>query len=209
MKVPFFSNTADGTHCFQAALSIVFGSIWPDRKFSIEELDRISAKMSGKWTWPTAAMLWMMEQGLEIRLVEDFDYEDFADRGEKYLYDRLGDEVARAQIENSEIDQELAFAKRFAKLAPLECRIPNFKDIEKLLSEGFLIICNINAAALFGQKGYSGHFIVVYECDKTTLTIHDPGLPPKPSLKVDKKAFERAWAYPTEREKNLLAIRAR
>lgn len=207
MDIPFFANTSDGTHCFQAALAIVFGRFRPDLKFTIEELDKISAKVPGKWTWPTAAMLWMMDNGFEIMLIEDFDYEDFAGRGEMYLVERLGDEVARAQIENSVIDQELDFAKRFARVAPLECRAPIFEDVDKLLTAGYLIICNINAAALFGQKGYSGHFVVVFGCDKKTLTIHDPGLPPKPSLKVDKKIFEKAWAYPTTREKNLLAIR--
>jgi len=207
MDIPFFPNTADGTHCFQAALAIVFSHFWPDRKFTFDELDKISAKVPGKWTWPTAAMLWMMGEGLDIRLIEDFDYEDFAARGEMYLVERLGNEVAKAQIENSVVDQELGFAKKFAKIAPLECRIPAFDDIRKLLQENFLIISNINAAALFGHKGYSGHFVVVFECDEKTLTIHDPGLPPKPSLKVDKKIFEKAWAYPTAREKNLLAIR--
>lgn len=208
-EIPFFSNTPDGTHCFQAALSIVLGAIWPERKFSIEELDNISAKLPGKWTWPTSAMLWMMDNGLEIRLIEDFDYADLAKRGEAYLYDRLGDEVAKAQIANSDISQELKFAKKFAKKAPLECRIPSFDDIGDLLNKGFLLITNINAAALYGHAGYSGHFVVVFGCDERTLTIHDPGLPPKPSLKVDKASFERAWAYPSEREKNLLAIRAR
>ncbi len=205
--IPFYPNTSDGTHCFQAALAIVFGHIWPDRKFSIEELDVISAKVPGKWTWPTAAMIWMIEQGLDIKLIEDFDYNDFAVRGEEFLVERLGVDVARAQIANSEISQELGFAKEFAKIAPLECRMPSFEDIEKLLNEGFLLICNINAAVLYGQEGYSGHFVVVFAYDETTVTIHDPGLPPKPSLKVKRNAFEKAWAYPTPREKNILAIR--
>jgi hypothetical protein len=207
MEIPFFPNTPDGTHCFQAALASVFAHVWPGRTFTFGELDRISAKVPGKWTWPTAAMLWMIEEGLDILLIEDFDYEDFAARGEMYLVERLGGEVAAAQIENSVIDQELEFARQFAKIAPLECRLPNFGDMHALLKEGYLIICNINAAALYGHPGYSGHFVVVLSCGRDSLTIHDPGLPPKPSLKVDKKAFERAWAYPTEREKNLLAVR--
>lgn len=205
--IPFYPNTSDGTHCFQAALASAFGHIWPARSFSVEELDRISAKVPGKWTWPTAAMIWMIEQGLDIKLIEDFDYNDFAARGEEFLFERLGPDVASAQIANSEISQELEFARTFAKIAPLECRIPSFGDIERLLDEGFLLICNINAAALYGQEGYSGHFVVVFAHDEDTLTIHDPGLPPKPSLKVKRNAFVKAWAYPTPREKNILAIR--
>ena len=207
--IPFFSNTADGTHCFQAALRIVLKHFWSNREFLYEELDKITAKIPGKWTWPTAAMIWLMEQGFELRLVEDFDYQAFADRGEQYILERCGPEVGEAQIKNSIISREQEYAAKFTKIAPLECRIPTFSDLNKYLNDGYLIICNINASSLYNQPGYSGHFVVVFKCGWRTLTIHDPGLPPKPALTVKKKDFEKAWAYPTEREKNLLAIRLR
>jgi len=123
--------------------------------------------------------------------------------------ERCGPEVGEAQIKNSVISQEIEFSAKFAKNAPLECRIPTFEDINKYLKDNCLIICNINASSLYGQQGYSGHFVVVFQCDENTVTIHDPGFPPRPSLKVSHEIFERAWAYPTEREKNLLAIRWR
>jgi len=205
--IPFFSNTPDGTHCFQAALKIILAYFWPSREFSYEELDKISAKVPGKWTWPTAAMTWLMEQGYDIRLIEDFDYDAFAKRGEAYIMERCGAEVGKAQIENSVISREREYAGKFAAVAPLENRIPTFEDIKELLEAGYLVICNINAAALYGFEGYSGHFVVVFECNQKTVTIHDPGLPSQPSLKVKHAIFEKGWAYPTEREKNLLAIR--
>jgi len=209
MKVPFFSNTEDGTHCFQAALRIVLGHFWPDREFMYEELDKITAKVPGKWTWPTAAMIWLMENGFELHLVEDFDYKEFAQRGEQYIIEKCGPEVGEAQIKNSIISREQEYAAKFVKIAPLERRIPTFKDIKNYLSDGYLIICNINASTLYNQPGYSGHFVVIFRYGWRTLTIHDPGLPPRPSLHVKKNVFEKAWAYPTEREKNLLAIRLR
>lgn len=206
-NIPFFSNTPDGTHCFQAALRIIFAHFWPHREFTHEELDIITAKLPGKWTWPTAGMIWMMEQGFELQLIEDFDYKAFARRGEKYIFERCGPEVGAAQIENSVISREIKFARKFAEMAPLESRIPSFDDIKKFLDQGFLLICNINAAALYNQPGYSGHFVVVFDSDNDSVTIHDPGLPARASLKVMHDQFERAWAYPADRDKNLLAVR--
>lgn len=173
----------------------------------MDELDVISAKIPGKWTWPTAAMLWMVENGYEIRLIEDFDYTLFAEKGRDYIIDKCGKEVGEAQIKNSIVDREQEYARKFAKFNLVERRLPVFEDIKKLLSEGYLVICNINSAALNKQKGYSGHFIVVYKCGEKTLLMHDPGLPPRPSLEVPLELFEKAWAYPSENEKNLLAVR--
>lgn len=206
MDIPFFPNTGDGTHCFQAALRMALGALMPHRPFTEEELDRISQKLPGKWTWPTAAMLWMIEQGLHVQLIEEFDYRAFADEGENYLLERFGKEVGRAQIANSDIERERGIARRFVAVAPLEYRVPTLDDVCGLLARGAVVIVNINAAALFGRPGYSGHFVVICEVGEETVTLHDPGLPPAPCTCVPVSTFERAWAYPTASDKNLMAI---
>lgn len=206
MKIPFFPNTGDGTHCFQAAMKMALAVHLPEREFSYEELDGISEKLPGKWTWPTAAMLWMIEHGLSLRLIEEFDYRAFVLRGESYLIERFGKEVGEAQIANSDIDRERDVARRFAEIAPLEYRIPDLADVQAELRRGSVVILNVNAAALHGVRGYSGHFIVVCDVDEQTVTLHDPGLPPSPSLRVPRGQFECGWAYPVARDKNMLSI---
>lgn len=207
MKVPFFPNTGDGTHCWQAVLKMALAVFEPNHPYSYEELDRISAKIPGKWTWPTAAMIWLMEKGYTLELMEEFDYHALAERGESYIMEKCGEEVGAAQIAMSEIKQEVVFAKRFAEMAPLTKILPTFGDLIRFLEEGYVVICNINAASLYGQMGYSGHFVVVCDITKRDVFLHDPGLPPRESLRVPRQVFSKAWAYPTEREKNLLAIR--
>lgn len=209
MKIPFFPNTGDGTHCWQAAMKMALAVFEPQTEFSYEELNKISGKQVGKWTWPTTTMLWLHERGYELILKSDFDYADFAKRGEKYLRERCGEEVARAQIANSDISRELEVAKKFAATKIPSRKIPDLAELKKLLTEGYVIICNINAAVLHWQQGYSGHFVVVTEVSESTVTLHDPGLPPKPDFQVSTASFEAAWAYPELRDKNLLAIRMR
>lgn len=207
VKIPFFPNTGDGTHCWQAVLKMALAVYEPTTDFSYAELDRISKKISGKWTWPTAAMIWLLERGYEVKLIEEFDYRAFADRGEKYILEKCGEEVGRAQIAHSDVAQELVFARRFADMAPLDVRLPTRADLVHLLREDFVVICNINAAALYGMPGYSGHFVVLVAIRGDEVGLHDPGLPARPNLRVPWKKFETAWAYPTEKEKNLLALR--
>jgi len=207
MNIPFYPNTGDGTHCFQAALKMALAFFQPEREYTYEELDAISHKLPGKWTWPTAAMLWLMQNGYELRLVEEFDYDAFAKRGAAYLIDKCGQEVAQAQIENSDIGREQEIAEQFVQYAPLEHRVPELKDVETFMADHWVVICNVNSALLHGQPGYSGHFVVIVDSNDEEVTIHDPGLPPYENFAVTRADFEKAWGYPTISDKNLLAIR--
>jgi hypothetical protein len=57
--LPFYSNTADGTHCFQAGLKMILKHFIPEKDLTFEGLDKISMKIDGLWTWPIAALIWM------------------------------------------------------------------------------------------------------------------------------------------------------
>lgn len=206
-KVLFYSNTDDDTHCFQAALKMVLRFFWPERDFSWQELEKITAKVEGLWTWPTASLLWLQENGFEVKNIEVFDHGRFASEGGKYLVNFFGKEVGEIQIEHSDINQEMAYAKEFIKKIQPIVKIPTIHDIRQLLEDGYLVVCNVNSHALNNEAGYAGHFVVVKGFDNNTLIIHDPGLPPAENRKVDFAAFERSWAYPNEDAKNIMAFR--
>lgn len=205
--VPFYANTRDNTHCFQAALRMVLKYFAPEREFTWEKLDTITAKVKGLWTWPTAGMLWLTQNGFDVKDVEVFNYEQFVEKGKQYLFEEFGQEIADAQATHSNLEQEQELSKQFLHSVGYENRIPTLFDIDHLLSDGYLLICNINSAALSNVKGYTGHFVVVYESDDTFLHIHNPGLPAQEGQKVEKRLFESSWAYPNDRAKNILAIK--
>ena len=81
------------------------------------------------------------------------------------------------------------------------------KEIKKLLDEGYLVTCNVNSYALNNEKGYAGHFIVIFDYDEDYLYLHDPGLPPVKNRKVSYKQFMKSWEYPNKSGKNVLAFR--
>jgi len=206
-EIPFFGNTKDNTHCFQASLRMVLGYFFSERDFSWDELDRISKKVKGLWTWPLAALLWLTKNGIEVKNIEVFDYPAFIKKGGKYLIETFGEEVGRAQVEHSDIEQERRISKDFMKQVDTEQRLPALQDIKKLLREGFLVVCNINARALDQKPGFAGHFVVITKLDGKQITLHDPGLPPLKNRKVTAARFEKAWAYPDKQAKNIMAFR--
>lgn len=180
---------------------------WPDKNYSWKQLEKISAKKKGLWTWPFAALVWLSKNGIEVRNIERFDYQKFIRKGENYLIELLGTKVGATQIKHSDISQERRLSKIFIKSIKTEQRLPTIRDIKSLLQNGFLPICNINARSLNKKEGYAGHFVVVIGFTQNRLLLHDPGLPPFKDRKVSFREFEKAWAYPNKTSKNIMAFR--
>lgn len=128
-------------------------------------------------------------------------------KGGDYLLSHFGENVGQAQIDHSDMAQEIKLAGLFNQKIISELRIPEIADLRSCLDDGYLPGCNVNSRRLNGMEGYSGHFVVVIGYDEKSLLLHDPGLPARQNLRVSNEAFERAWAYPDSTAKNYFAIR--
>lgn len=206
MKIPFYSNTKDDTHCYQAALKMVLKYFLPDKNYSWEELEKLTAKLEGLWTWPTQGLINLRNMGFEIIDIDDFSIEEFVKDGGKYLIRRYGKEVGEAQIKHSDIEQEQRIYNEYLKLNLHQQKLPNLDDIKNLIDKSYLVICNINSNTLNNEQGYTGHFVVIYNYDENYLYLNDPGLPPKKDRKVAYANFLNAWEYPNETAKNIQAF---
>ena len=209
LKVPFYSNTPDDTPCFQATLRMVMKYYWPEKEYSWEELDKVTAKVNGMGTWPFAGNIWLAENGMEVKVIQMFDNQRFVDEGVEYIKEFAGEQVARWQQSHSDISQECVLAKESIKKIPQETRTPTIEDIKKYLDGGWIPTCNVNSWVLDGKEGYAGHKIAIIGYDDAGLYLHNPGLPPRENQHVSYKAFEKAWAYPTKQIKNLTLYRAK
>ncbi len=205
-EVPFYSNTPDDLHCYEASLKMMLKYFEPDKDYSWDELDKITGKTPGFWTWSQQSSVWLQDQGYKVINIETFDYPRFVAEGSNYLIEFYGSEVAAEQIKHSDITREQQTCKRFLEVVKTELRLPTWPDIETLLSQGYLIGCLVNSAALDGKSGYVGHFVVLKGIDDETVTVHDPGLPALENRQITKSDFEKAWGYPNENAKNLTAM---
>lgn len=76
-----------------------------------------------------------------------------------------------------------------------------------MIKEDYLIMVNLNADALDGESGYSGHFVVIKGFNDKGFILNDPGLPGRENHKVSFDSFDKAWAYPNEKAKNIIAFK--
>lgn len=178
----------------------------PEKMFTYKQLDEMTGFKKDLWTWSNKGMVALAKMGFTVEGIQDFDIEEFARRGEPMLMDYFGDEAGSEQIFRSDIPSEQKIAKEYIQYIHHQNRIPTLNDIVSYLKNGFLIICNVNAQKLYGIDGYVAHDVVVFNVLDTVL-IHDPGLPRYKNRKVTKSIFEKAWAYPDEKAKNIIAIK--
>jgi hypothetical protein len=177
------------------------------QKLSWEELDKITGREAGKISWQSQAILYLLDQGFEVIYIKDFDYTCFIELKEKYILERFGNILGNILIQCSNIADEIASASKLIQRLPLFCRPAQLEDIKYLLAHEYLIICVVNWCRLNGHIGYEGHYILIYDISETHIYIHDPGPPTYISYALTITEFERAWAAPTPRDRNLIAIK--
>lgn len=207
-EVPFYPNLKSGSHCFQACLKMVLKYFQSKKNYSWKQLEAISAKEKDMWTWPLAGILWLKNNSFDVIYCEPFDYTKFATDGKKYLIELFGQEVADEQEKHSILGKEQKRAKEFVKKIKPSQEIPEIADIKNFLKKGYLVKVSLNSATLNRKRGYSGHSVLIIGYGAKKLILHDPGgYPGKPNREVSIELFEKAWAYPNEKAKNIIAIR--
>lgn len=205
--VPFFANTKDNMHCYQASLRMVLAHFLPKRHFTWKKLEAMTGMKRGCWTWNTLSIMQLHEMDFSIIDMALFDAEAFIKKGKHYLIEVFGKEAGEAQARFSDLPTERRRMKEYLKLGIWQNKAPTLRDVRRLLCEGYLVICNLNSHALDGIEGYAGHSVLVFDIDDKHVTLHDPGLPPRRNRKVPRAVFSRAWAYPDKKARNLLALR--
>jgi hypothetical protein len=208
LPIPVFrTNTPDDLHCVEACVAMILETVDPAKTYSLEDLARIAGKIKGGWTWPMRLIVWLADQGFEIISEVGFDYPAFAADGALYLERAFGNEVARTQVAHADIDAERKAVPAFLERIKPRKTIPTLARLRELLEQGYFLMCNINSRIIHGQPGYSGHAILIYRIEGNQIYAHDPGLPAARAKQIPIDLFERAWAFPNEEAKGLLAIK--
>jgi hypothetical protein len=212
VEPPFYPNLPDESHCLEACVKMIVEAIPPFTKLDYQDIDELTGKtnLKVKYSWPLKLYLELNRIGYEVSVIESFDYESFVDDPEKYLIDNYGDEVGKDQIENSDLANEIFYAKKLieSKTVKLINKTPELQDLFDTLSSGSLVICNVNQKILQGDNGYIGHAIVIYGFGDNVLYIHNPGPPYRPKQALDIVLFDKAWSYPNKNSRNILAVRS-
>jgi len=211
MQIPFYSNTKDDLHCFQACLKSILKFYFPKKNYSFKYLDRVTAHKEGKGTWISAALIFLAKKGFKVVNIENFNYVKFASLGEKYLQKFWANEVYQTQKKFSDIKNEQRLAKLLIKEKniKLKKRPAILKDIKKFFKAGYILLCTINPYILQNKKGYFSHLVLITDLNtkEKIIKFHDPGLSPQKNKKTPLNLFLKAMGYPSRGSTSLIAVK--
>ncbi len=191
---PFVSNSDDDMHCVTAVYRMLYSYFFGE-EYTWEQIEDIARATAGKGTWTFVADSALARRGIVVTNIEPVDYEELHAQGPKYLRSLYGDKMADYYLERSNIAEVIQYIPDFLRLVHHETRKSNTKEVLGFVRAGKLVGVEVNSSILNKKKGFNLHFILLYDCTKTHVLFHDPGLPPKPSRKISIKRFKECFEH--------------
>ena len=210
MRPPFHANP-DQHHCLQCTLRMALEAAEPGATYRLRLLDLLTQRRAGEGTWTHAAYLALGTLPVEARAYDAFDYDAFVDNPVNAVFDSFPPDVAASMASGFDLIAATTLAREVVSRQPIpiEARSPGLDDLDALLDDGWLVICNVDAGVLNGGASPAGHSLLVWDRDGDALIVHDPGEngAGTPDRRVDRDVFLRAWSYMGAGLREAIAIR--
>jgi hypothetical protein len=190
--VPFYENKGDGNQCMQVTMKSILKHFL-DKDFSLEELDKLTERKTGLWTWTSQVVIVLYDLGLEVKYYSKSDLEPFL-QGEPFIRKHFGKDAEKI-LKFTDLPVVLGSIKKLLKKDIFEKRKLSFNKVEAHIKQGDIPLMLIDHNKIVGKEGlYQGHFIVVTGFDDQNVFYHESGPKnPEANKKVLKSTFIDAW----------------
>ncbi|MBW2995235.1 hypothetical protein KY312_02695 [Candidatus Woesearchaeota archaeon] len=192
LEIPFYMQSDLG-NCMQTQVKMALKYYYPEKDFSFEELDKLSGRTPGKWTWTSQLMPILIDNNLDAYYYSTTPYNEIKQGGEEFILDYYGEEDGKVIVEQTN------FEALYSSIDKLNNRFfqekLDFSEIEKEFKKGHVIILMVDKNILFGWQGpYAGHGIIITSINKTHATVHDSS--GTSNLLTTKEQLIKAWNAP-------------
>ena len=192
MKVPkFVANHEDNMHCLLACYRMVTQWFWK-RDLTWEQIEAFTGFHDGKAPWTPRSLVQFHRMGLDIKVVEPFDYRRYQAEGDLYLREVFTPEEYTWFTENSTLDEAQPYIAEFLERIGYTCRNAALQDIDDMLAEGRIVTVTVNSRTLNGKQGFVSRVILIYGKEGGLYVAHDPGLPAAPERAISGQALLEA-----------------
>lgn len=195
--IPFYPSHAtkafpDGEHCVQMSLKMMLAVLIPNRVFKLEELEEITHKAPEGGAFATHYLIWLVDQGLEIKRWDTHDWKAFQSRGVDYIRQTIGDEAAQYAARTADTPYEQSVVDEFLNKVHLIREKPTIAIAEQAFRDGWILRAPVNSRVLNHREGYMGHSVVIIGFDGDDVIFHDPGMPLVAARRESRHLFQQA-----------------
>jgi hypothetical protein len=198
-QIPFYANKKDNLHCFGACVKSALKYFFPKKNYTWKEINEITQKRPGFTPWSMAGLVYFAKHGIEIKIIDPFSYQKFANDGLNFLKKILGEKEFTKDFNADKkiFLQAEKSVKELVKNPKIKVikKIATFKDIKKAFKNYDVVMVGVNAKMLYNQKGTTNHIVIILEIQKNNIILHDSGLPPHRAVKISLKNFKKAFLY--------------
>lgn len=192
LNIPFYKNSGDGMRCMQACIGSVAEYFFGE-KFSLDELDKLTGRKEGKWTYTVQGVMALHDLGLRVKYYSLHNPQKYL-QGEKYIRKTFGKDGDRV-LKFTDLPVMQKAIRKILKENLFELKGLSLGEIKnKMEVDGEVAIILVNINKIYGRSDqYTGHFVVVTGIDKKYVYYHDSG--PKNAgrnKKVTRKIFNKA-----------------
>jgi len=175
LDIPFVSNPGNG--CALACYTMAAKHFFPETTF--EQIAELSDWKPGYVVWGFRFRNWMLQQGFNVKHIENLDYNQWANEGIDGLRKAVPQHEFEYYMEHTydlnlcvEQIQKMFSYDNFS----FELRRPSWEDVLTSHNNNEVCTLTIDAAILDNKEGCLPHAIILLNIDaiKNEVTIHDP-----------------------------------
>jgi hypothetical protein len=195
--IPFYpsfatENSPEGEHCVVMSLKMLLAVLMPGHDFSLHELEQITHKSPIGGAFATHYLIWLADQGYEVKRWDTYDWRGFEKDGVEYIRRAVGEEAAEYSRKTSDIPYEQSVINEFLRKVPIIKQRATVEIAEQAFGDGWLLRAPVNSRILNRKPGYLGHSVVVIGFEGDDVIFHDPGMPPVEARRESRELFQQA-----------------
>jgi GNAT superfamily N-acetyltransferase len=192
LNIPFVKNP--GKQCGQTCMVMALKYYFPERDFTVGQMNELIRHKPGKWTFPMQNAVALDQLGLKAIAYSGKDIPVGHSQTVNFFKKIFGSDYKQLM---AKID--LPVHEYFAKIAKdkqiFKVKKHSVKDIRNYVDRGYLVIPAVDANVLCGKTGpYAGHAVLITGMDEKYVWIHDPS--GGPNVKYPLEIFEAAYNVP-------------
>ena len=190
LDIPFVKQK--GPTCVPSQVTMALQYYYPERGYTLEQLDEIIGRKGDKWTWFSQALPVLVTEGLDAHYYSTTPYYQL---NPEFILEYYGPEDGKLINEVTdweELTKSINFLKTTNKHTNKKL---SWQEVEQAVSRKQLALMIIDYNTLKGMPGlYSGHGVTITGMNKTHVTFHNSNKGPNQA--VEKQAFINAWNAP-------------
>ncbi|MEM7617847.1 MAG: hypothetical protein AAF244_00555 [Pseudomonadota bacterium] len=181
MKIPTYVQNPTNVHCQQAVQAMVlvdfrYATFAGSRMFGA--LDKMNHAEPNQWTSDYPGILGMAQEGMSVVFGSSYDLTEYADGPYGMYLKYCGRTVADTFNKRLNLESCSDAARNLSNFSASNYRNIKksvTKDILELLDRGYLVNAWVDSGRMRESKKFSGHYVLLYGHDGTSITFHDPG----------------------------------